>query len=56
MTSHRILFDDEDMVFIKEYKDAKGLDIQKFVREAVKEKIKKIQVEEDLLALQRLKK
>lgn len=56
MVSHRISFDEEQLNFIREYKEKSGLDIQKFVREAVDEKIERINVEEALDSLNRLKK
>jgi predicted DNA binding CopG/RHH family protein len=56
MASHRILLSDEDLQFIKDYKEAFGLSIQDFVREAVADKISLIRLNEDLKDLQRLKK
>lgn len=56
MKSHRIQFDETELDFMRDYKDAKGISIQQFVREAVQKKIVDIQAIEDITMLNRLKK
>lgn len=53
--SHRIAFDEDDMLFIKEYKKAFGDSIQKFVTEAVKDKIDNIKLSEKIENLKYIK-
>ena len=55
MKAHRILFEQEDLDFMREYKKAHGGTLQKFVREAVQKKIAEIKLVEDLEMLNRLK-
>lgn len=54
MVAISIKFDDEDVEFMKEYKEAFGVYIQAFVIDAVHDKIAKIKLEEELKDLQRL--
>lgn len=55
MAGIRIVLDQEDENFIKEYKVAHGVSIQDFIREAVQKKISDIRIIEDLESLNRLK-
>jgi len=55
MPSHRIIFEEQSLEFIKDYKEATGMTIQDFVREAVSEKIVHIKINEEIKDLQRLK-
>lgn len=52
---HTIKFDQLDLDFMHEYKEAHGVYLNTFVTEAVKEKIAKIKVNEEIKDLQRLK-
>lgn len=53
--SQRVLFDEEDYDFIQEYKIDHGVGFQEFVRDAIKEKIRKIETIEQLNNLDKLK-
>lgn len=55
MAGQRIVLEEIDVEFIKEYKEATGMNIQDFVREAVSEKIAAIKLNEEIKDLQRLK-
>lgn len=46
MAAQKILFDDEDFQFMKSYKGANGVSIQKFVTLAIKEYKLKIETEQ----------
>lgn len=54
-TSRRVIFEQDDYDFIMEYKQAFGLDFQKFVRKAVKKEIANIKLSEELSSLNRIK-
>lgn len=56
MASYRIIFDEEDVEFMKDYKDSHGIYIQKFVIEAVKEKIAKIKAMETIRNMELIRK
>lgn len=48
MTSYRIVFNETDTQFLKDYKKQYKVPIQSFVEEAVQEKIWKIKVETEI--------
>ena len=48
MAASKIRFEDEDLKFINEYKEATGVSLQRFVTEAIKEKITNIKAQQVL--------
>lgn len=48
MPSTKIKFEQEDWSFIESYKESTGVSIQRFVTEAVKERVEKIKIQQSL--------